>query len=74
MGKSFDFVKKNKIRMISMTNQTWTEALQRQLEADGFQTLILSYTKVGEIIEALQNGADLVASHYYGVDYLNMLL
>lgn len=73
-GKIIRFCKKNKIRMISMTNQTWTEALQRQLKADGFQTLILSYTKVGEIIEALQNGADLVASHYYGVDYLNMLL
>ena len=73
-NKVIQFCKKNKIRMVSMTNRTWTVGLQHMLSKDEMQTLILSYNKAGDVITALQNGADFVASHYYGVDYLNKLL
>ncbi len=73
-NKVIQFCKKNKIRMVSMTDRTWTVGLQHMLSKDEMQTLILSYNKAGDVITALQNGADFVASHYYGVDYLNKLL
>ena len=73
-NKIIQFCKKNKIRMISMNDHTWNVRLQQLLSGEGMQTLILSYNKVGDVITALQNGADLVASHYYGVDYLDKLL
>ena len=57
-----------------MTDKTWTKELQEKLKSQGFQTMILSYTRAGDVIEAVQAGADLVASHYYGVDYLEKML
>ena len=72
--KVMEFCKKKKIKTISMTDKTWTKELQEKLKSQGFQTMILSYTRAGDVIEAVQAGADLVASHYYGVDYLEKML
>lgn len=68
------FCKKKKIRIISMTEKTWTIELQESLSRQKFKVMVLSYTKAGDIIEAMQGGAEFAASHYYGVDYVNKLL
>jgi hypothetical protein len=68
------FCKKKKIRMVSMTEKTWTPELQKRLGDEGIKTLVLTYTKAGEAINALGEGAELVASHYYDPDDIQRLL
>lgn len=68
------FCKKKKIRRISMSEKTWSPELQKELADLGIKTVIFSYTKVGDMLEALNAGADIVASHYYDVDYVKRLL
>jgi glycerophosphoryl diester phosphodiesterase len=72
--KAIDFCKKKKIRMLSVSDRVWTPELQEYLKNQEFQTLILSYTKTGDVLTAISAGADLVASHYYDVDYIQQLL
>jgi predicted DNA-binding protein len=60
--------------MVSMTEKTWTPELQKRLDKEGLKTLVLTYTKAGDVIEAIEAGAELVASHYYDVDYIQRLL
>lgn len=72
--KIISFCKKKKIRIISMTEKTWNHDLQYYLADQGLDTMVLSYIKVGDIIEAVQAGAKYVATHYYSVDYIKMLL
>lgn len=68
------FCKKKRISIISMTEKTWTEKIQRNLKRQGLQTMVLTYTKAGDILTALRAGADFVASNYYDVAYINKLL
>lgn len=69
-----DFCKKKKISIISMTEKTWTEKIQKNLKRQGLQTMVFTYTKAGDILTALRAGADFVASHYYDAAYVNKLL
>jgi hypothetical protein len=72
--KVLAFCRKKKIHMITLSEKTWSPQLQEDLTRQGFQTLILSYTKVGDVLQALDAGADLVASHFYDVSYMKRLL
>jgi glycerophosphoryl diester phosphodiesterase len=68
------FCKKKKIRMVSMTEKTWTAPLQQKLAEQGMHTMILTYTKSADVIHAIEAGADLVASRYYDVTYIKKML
>lgn len=72
--KLVHFCKKKKIHIISMTEKTWTHDLQERLESQGFDTMILSYIKVGDIVDSVQFGAKYVATHYYSADYIKKLV
>jgi glycerophosphoryl diester phosphodiesterase len=68
------FCKKKKIRMVSMTEKTWTPELQQKLNEEGIKTLVLTYKRAGDVIRALNEGAELVASHYYDVAYIKSMM
>jgi hypothetical protein len=72
--KVVEFCHRKKIRMVSMTEKTWDPALQEMLQQEGLRTLILTYTKAGDVIGAITAGADLAASHYYDVNYISRLI
>lgn len=69
-----DLCKKNKINMISISNKVWTKEIQKRLRENTLQTIVMSYVKVGDILQVLEEGGQLVASHYYSVNYLKRLL
>ena len=68
------FCKKKKISLLSMNEKVWSKELQKELNERGFQTLIFSYYKTGDILAAIREGAELVASHYYSVNYIERML
>ncbi len=72
--KIIDFCKKKKINILSMTDKTWNKDLQERLKTQKLDTMVLTYTKTGDILEAIQTGAKYVATHYYSVEYMNKLL
>ena len=72
--KIFAFCKKKKISLLSMNEKVWSKELQKELNEMGFQSLVFSYYKTGDILAAIREGAELVASHYYSVNYIEQLL
>jgi polysaccharide pyruvyl transferase WcaK-like protein len=72
--KTVDFCRRKKISMVSMTEKTWTPELQKKFNEEKIKTLVLTYTKAGDVIKAIEEGAELVASHYYDVDYIQRLI
>lgn len=60
--------------MISISNKVWTKEIQKRLRENTLQTIVMSYVKVGDILQVLEEGGQLVASHYYSVNYLKRLL
>ena len=68
------FCRKNKIKYISMSDQAWSKAVQEKLTEDGLEALVLSYSKVGDILYAWEHGAGLTGSYYYDAAYIRRLL
>ena len=70
---TLDYCKKQKIKMVSMSDKTYNEKICEILKEYGVKACIFTYTNTEKIINAIKNGAELVGSHYYGVKYLEKL-
>lgn len=67
------FCQKQRIKLLSMHANTFTDELAATLKEKGFLPIILSYKKTGDMISAIEKGAFLVGSFTYPVKYLNRL-
>ncbi len=67
------YCKAQKISMITMVTATYNEELLTMLNDAKIKPMIMTYTKTEDIINAVDNGVEIVGSHYYGPEYLNRL-
>lgn len=67
------FCSDNNIKVLSMSNKSYHRGVLAECKKHKLQTMVLSFTKISEMLEALEDGVDFVGSHYYGVDYLERL-
>ena len=67
------FCKDSNINLLSMGDKSFDKNVQEECAKYGIKTLVMSYIKTSDMIQALEEGADYVGSHYYSVDYLDRL-
>lgn len=71
--KVISFCKTQKINLITMSNDVYNEQIQTLLDESRIEAFVMTYSKAGDIIEAISNGVHIAGSHYYGPDYINRL-
>ncbi len=65
--------KKEKIKLISMRSNTYNDYIAGVLKDNSLKSIVLSYTKTDDLIEALKRGADFAGSIYYSAKYMEDL-
>lgn len=73
LSEVISFCKENRIRLLSMNPQVFTEEAARQLDCAGIEALVLSCTDTAQILSYFERGAYMVGSHFVGPDVLKRL-
>ena len=68
------FCKENGVEYICFKAHFYTAQVQKQCDESGIKAAVLDAERIGEQIYALQNGAVLVGSNCYDVNYLERLM
>lgn len=71
--KAIQYAKQQHISTLSMNAELWNETTAQLLRENDLQALVLSYSKAGNLKQALDLGATLVGSHYFGPTYMTQL-
>lgn len=67
------YCQKEKIKWITATSKKYTDETAKYLSDKGMKTIVFSYSKPGDMIDAIKKGAVLVGSTTYSVKYLKKL-
>ncbi len=70
---TLDYCKKQKIKLVSMSDKTYNEEMGIILNEYGVKACVFTYTNTEKIVNAIESGVEFVGSHYYGVKYLEKL-
>jgi len=70
---TFEYCKKQKIKLVSMSDKTFSADISQKMKAYDVKACVFTYTKTEDITEAIRNGALFVGSYYYTVSYLEKL-
>ena len=70
---AIDYCKKEKIELISLLSKTYDDYIAKLLKENSLKSIVFTYTKTEDLIDAFKKGANYAGSFYYSAKYIEDL-